>query len=267
MQRQGVQRIFFAGTPLAEMADWIKQTYGSSQKKHISAKSTETRLSDRDLAELLTEAEAGIKHSTFNVQLSARVVGLTGPGGAGKTTLIDELALRFLKLRPRGRLAILSHDPSLNGNGALLGDRASMVNAQDDRVFMRSLATRGKAGGVSSATLDSLQILRHAAFDLVLVESTGIGQQDVPFARNLVDKQVLVLSPDYGARLQLHKIAMLEAADIVVVNKSDQSGARTAMSELEQRLALNDRGQKLVATVAKRHRDSGVDEMFTELMS
>src|SRR5581483_10969104 len=84
----------------------------------------------------------------------------------------------------------------------------------------------------------------------------------VPFGRGLVDQTILVMSPDYGSRLQLQKIAMLDATDIVVVNKSDLAAARTASSEIEQRLALNDRGQKLVSTVAKRHRDAGVDELF-----
>jgi len=226
---------------------------------------------------LLTDGEAVAPPSTLDSQLlaapeqsdggSTRTIGLTGPGGAGKSTLIDELALRFLTSRPRGRLAILSHDPSLAGRGALLGDRATMVYAQHDRVFMRSLGTRGKPGGLSGGTRRCLGVLRRAGFDLVLVESAGIGQEDLPFARGLVDQQVLVMSPDYGSRLQLQKIVMLEAADLVVVNKTDLPGARTALSELEQRLALNQRKPKLIATMAKRHRDPGVDELFAEIIS
>jgi methylmalonyl-CoA mutase len=191
---------------------------------------------------------------------------VTGPGGAGKTTLIDELTLRFLNARPRGRLAILSHDPSLRSEGALLGDRATMIYAQDDRVFMRSLATRGNSGGLARSTRRCLEALTASGFDLVLVESTGIGQEDSPFRADLVDKQVLVMSPDYGSRLQLQKIVMLEAADIVVVNKSDLPAARTALLEIDQRLTLNRRKQQLIATVAKRHRDPGVDELFTEII-
>jgi methylmalonyl-CoA mutase len=105
-------------------------------------------------------------------------------------------------------------------------------------------------------------MLRHAGFDLVLVETVGIGQEALPFPRGLVDRVVLVMSPDYGARLQLQKIVMLDVADIVVVNKSDLAGAKTASAEIAQRLAANDRGQRLFTTVAKRHRDAGVDALF-----
>ena len=116
-----------------------------------------------------------------------------------------------------------------------------------------------------SASPRLLATLRQAGFDLVLVESAGIGQEDLPFRPGLVDQQVLVLSPDYGSRLQLQKIVMLEVADIVVVNKSDLGGGRSAISEIEQRLDLNTRGQKLLATVAKRHGDPGVDALFNEV--
>ena len=224
-------------------------------------------LNDRELGKLLTAAEIGSKRSPLATGPSNTAIGITGPGGAGKTTLIDELALRFLNSQPRGRLAILSHDPSLAAKGALLGDRAGMVNAQHDRVFMRSIGTRGKAGGLAAATRRSVEILKHGGFGLILVESAGIGQEDLPFARGLVDKQVLVMSPDYGSRLQLQKIVMLETASVVVVNKADLPGGRTAYSELEQRLASNKPRPKLIATVAKRHRDPGVDELFKEVVS
>ncbi len=265
MKQRGVDRIFFAGTPLVEMAEWVGKTYSDSKQRPARPGKWNGQLPDRDLARLLTAAEAGTKVSPCRDDTLCRVVGITGPGGAGKTTLIDELALRFLQARPRGRLAILSHDPALGAGGALLGDRASLVYAQDDRVFMRSLAARGRSGGLSPATRGCLSVLRATGFELVLVETTGIGQQDLPFGRNLVDQQILVLSPDYGARLQLQKIAMLEAADVVVVNKSDLPSARTATAELEQRLAMNGHGQRLIATIAKRHREPGVDALFESL--
>ena len=136
-----------------------------------------------------------------------------------------------------------------------------MINSQDDRVFMRSMATRGQSGGLSPATEDCLRLLADNDFDYVIIETVGTGQEAMPFQKKLVDQTVLVMNPDYGARLQLQKIVMLDLADIVVVNKSDQERARTAMSEIERRIEQNKRDQQLVATVAKRHRDAGVDKL------
>jgi methylmalonyl-CoA mutase cobalamin-binding domain/chain len=241
MQRHGVDRIFFAGTPLSELTAFVKKHYARVKRGSL-AKAFPSSKKRRPLT-----------------------IGITGPGGAGKTTLIDELVLRWLTAWPTARIAILSHDPSITGKGALLGDRAAMIHSQDDRVFMRSLATRGHAGGLSPDTARWLRTMKSGAFDVIFVETVGIGQEALPFRRGLVDKSLFVVGSDYGSRLQLQKIVMLDATDIAVVNKGDLAGAATAAAEIEHRLRANHRGQRVITTVARRHRDAGVDRLFEEV--
>jgi methylmalonyl-CoA mutase len=274
MQRQGTDRIFFAGTPLKDIMAVIQRDYARTAKPSPKFRG------DRALARAITLAEQNLvnRHPPAVTPSRQRgrafVVGVAGPGGAGKSTLIDELTSRFLLSHPSGRIAILANDPSQPGTGgAILGDRVSAIYAQHDRVFFRSLATRGSLTGLSAAVPAALEILKQSGeFDLILVESVGVGQESDPFgsfgpARRLTDAVLFVLAPYYGGLIQLQKIALLNGADLVALNKCDHPMAHTAKAEIQARLNQNGRGQVLYATTAAQHFDPGVDALFAALQA
>ncbi|MBL9214694.1 MAG: cobalamin-dependent protein [Opitutaceae bacterium] len=268
MRRQGTDRIYFAGTPLATMMAEIRRDYARLPRAGGPARG------DHALARAITRAEHRLRRPARAAPArgGAFVVGVAGPGGAGKSTLIDELTSRFLRRCPGGRIALLANDPSHPGSGgAILGDRVSAIYAQDDRVFFRSLATRGSLTGLSAAAPAAIDLLRRSGrFDLILVESVGVGQESDPFGLfgrgpRLVDATLLVLAPHYGGRIQLQKIALLNGADLVALNKCDHAQAHTARSEIQARLDQNGRGQALHATTAARPFDPGVDALFAAI--
>jgi methylmalonyl-CoA mutase len=268
MKRQGTDRIFFAGTPLDEIMAVIKRDYIRPAKPNAKFRG------DRALARALTIAESGEKIPAIRRtgMVKSYVVGVAGPGGAGKSTLIDELTSRFLRRNPSGRIAILANDPSHpDSGGAILGDRVSAIYSQDDRVFFRSLATHGSLTGLSAAAPAAIDLLKKSGeFDLILVESVGVGQESDPFriygkGPKLVDATLFVLAPHYGGRIQLQKIALLTGADLVALNKCDHPMAHTAKAEIQARLDQNGKAQKLHATTAAKHFDPGVDALFDAL--
>lgn len=277
MKRQGTDRIFFAGTPLDDMMALIKREYARDAKPNARFQG------DRALARAITLAETAAfagkpaprplptAHSR-GAQCRGFVLGIAGPGGAGKSTLIDELTSRFLRKNPAGRIAILANDPSHpDTGGAILGDRVSAIYSQDDRVFFRSMATRGSLTGLSAAAPAAIEILKNSGeFDLILVESVGVGQESDPFGifgrgPRLVDATLFVLAPYYGGRIQLQKIALLNGADLVAINKCDHPMAHTARAEIQARLDQNGKGQTLHATTAAKHFDPGVDALFAAI--
>jgi LAO/AO transport system kinase len=196
----------------------------------------------------------------------ALLVGVTGPPGAGKSTLVSQLVGRY---RQSGqRVGVLAIDPSSPfSGGALLGDRVRMqVHALDAGVFIRSMATRGQLGGVSASTMAAADVLDAAGFDVILIETVGIGQDEVDIAR-VADICVVVVVPGAGDDVQAMKAGMMEIADIFVVNKADQPGSDRAAAIIEQVLALDENGADgqppVVSVVATT--GAGIDELMGAL--
>ena len=204
---------------------------------------------------------------------SAPVLGITGVGGAGKSSLTDELIRRLLARFPDRRFAVLSVDPTRRKTGgALLGDRIRMNAISDDRVFMRSLATRAANTSVSPAVHDALQLLRTSGFDLVILETAGIGQSGSEVV-DLADVSLYVMTPEFGAPSQLEKIDMLDLADVVALNKADKRGAEDAWRYVAKQVQRN-RGafhadpatMPVYRCMASRFGDPGIDALFVGLM-
>jgi methylmalonyl-CoA mutase len=199
----------------------------------------------------------------------APVVGITGTGGSGKSSLVDELLRRFLQDFEKLNVAVLSVDPSKRrSGGALLGDRIRMNSLPHPRAYMRSLATRQANLALSPHVRSALDVLRAAGFDLVLLETSGIGQSDTEIV-DFSDVSVYVMTPEYGAATQLEKIDMLDFADLVAINKADKEGAQDALRDVRKqwkrnRLAFtaDDVDLPVHLTVASDFNDPGTNRFY-----
>jgi methylmalonyl-CoA mutase len=205
---------------------------------------------------------------------STPVLGITGTGGAGKSSVTDEIVRRYLNNFTDKTIAVISVDPSKKKTGgALLGDRIRMNAISSPRAYMRSLATRDSDRALSAHVQEAIDICREAGYDLVILESAGVGQSDASILDHC-DLSVYVMTPEYGAASQLEKINMLDFADIVVLNKFDKAGAFDALHDIRKQYKRNhqlwtakDGDLPVVGTIAAQFNDAGINELFEKLMT
>lgn len=230
----------------------------------------------RRIARAITLAEEGTATADAvpqTAQTAAPVLGITGTGGAGKSSVTDEIVRRFLQQFPHKTIAVISVDPSKKKTGgALLGDRIRMNAISHPRAYMRSLATREDNTAVSSHLHEAVAICRQAGFDFIILESAGVGQSDASIL-DYCHLSLYVMTPEYGAASQLEKINMLDYADLIAINKFDKAGAQDALADVRKQYKRNhglwttpDADLPVIGTMASKFNDEGVNRLFTDLL-
>ena len=222
------------------------------------------------------ETQAMMKKVRDTIEKAAEkvpILGITGTGGAGKSSLVDEIVRRYLLDFKDKTIGIISVDPSKRKTGgALLGDRIRMNAIRNDRVYMRSMATRQSNLAVSKHIKDAVDILKAANYDLIILETSGIGQSDTQIT-DYCDLSLYVMTPEYGAATQLEKIDMLDFASIVVINKFDKRGAMDALRDVKKQYQRNQKlfdknadDMPVYGTIASQFNDPGTNTMYHALM-
>ncbi|MDN5862577.1 MAG: methylmalonyl-CoA mutase family protein, partial [Salinisphaera sp.] len=293
LEGYGVERIYHPNDGMkmglvGMIEDLVERTRDARAKRFAKARSAAALVSDADVEDeisigrVLSAIENGEfsereladfrKQWTSKANAATPVMGLTGTGGAGKSSVVDELLLRFLHAFPEMRIAVLAVDPTRRrSGGALLGDRIRMNSLRSHRLFMRSMATRQRHVAVSEMLHDAIGFLRSQAYDLVIVETAGIGQSDSAIV-DLVDFPAYVMTSDYGAASQLEKIDMVDFAELVILNKFDRRGAEDALRDVRKQWKRNhmafdavDEDVPVYPTIASQFNDPGVTWMFVNL--
>ena len=284
LMEYGVERIYHPhdGMELGlnEMIkDLVARTVAN--RRPIQAPSTSDKPAAIDVAAMISALEVGAFDETQLAGLRKEwqmkagqvpVVGITGTGGAGKSSVTDELLNRFLACFPDMNIAVLAVDPTRRRTGgALLGDRIRMNSLRSDRIFMRSMATRRQHLATSEMLGDHIAYLKSLGFDLIIVETAGIGQSDSEIV-DLVDFSAYVMTSEYGAASQLEKIDMLDFADLIILNKYDKRGAEDALRDIRKQWKRNhtafdtaDEDIPVYPTIASQFNDPGVSWMFAQL--
>ena len=287
LQAYGVERIYHPNDGmkmgLLEMIEDVVARAGkardaAARNDEAGAPSIEDEIGiGRVLSELEDggHSEAELAHLRKQWQLAAGatpVIGITGTGGAGKSSVTDELLNRFLANFPQMRIAVISVDPTRRRTGgALLGDRIRMNSLRSKRVYMRSMATRRQHAAINTVLRDCIGFLKSLHFDLVIVETAGIGQSDSEIV-DLVDFPMYVMTSDFGAPSQLEKIDMLDYAELVVLNKFDKRGAEDALRDVRKQwkrnrvaFTMKDEDVPVYPTIASQFNDPGISWMFANL--
>ncbi|HEY2053736.1 MAG TPA: methylmalonyl-CoA mutase family protein, partial [Solirubrobacterales bacterium] len=283
LEGAGVERIYHPNDGmnlgLVGMIDDLVERARSHQR--ASTAPEEGRTDDLGVARMLSALEDGVIGEGDLDRLRAEwtvkgagvpVVGVTGTGGAGKSTVTDELLSRFVQHLPDLRIAVLAVDPTRRRTGgALLGDRIRMNSLRNEQLYMRSMATRRQNLSTSAVLADAVAFLKAADFDLVIVETAGIGQSDSEIV-DLVDLPIYVMTSEFGAASQLEKIDMLDLAEIVVINKFDKQGASDALRDVRKQWRRNraafepaDDEVPVYPTIASQFADPGVTWTFVKV--
>jgi len=228
----------------------------------------------RVIARKITNAENGQPPVTEKQRVAGiPVLGITGTGGAGKSSVTDEIVRRFLTNFTDKTIAVISVDPSKKKTGgALLGDRIRMNSINHPRAYMRSLATRDDNTALSGAVQEAIDICRDAGFDFIILESAGVGQSDASILDHC-DVSMYVMTPEYGAASQLEKINMLDYADLICINKFDKAGALDALADVRKQFKRNhqlfsarDEDLPVIGTMASKFNDEGVNRLFALML-
>jgi len=284
LQRYGVERIYHPDDGMhMGLVEMIHDVVERAAERRVPTQypGQVDLADDKSIAQVLSaledevfgEAELKLKRREWaGSKRQAPVVGITGTGGAGKSSVTDELLNRFAQAFPEIRIAVLAVDPTRRRTGgALLGDRIRMNSLRNEQFYMRSMATRRQHLATSAILQDAIAFLRSAGFDLVMVETAGIGQSDSEIV-DMVDFPVYVMTSDFGAQSQLEKIDMLDFAKLVVLNKYDRRGSEDALRDVRkqwkrnhQAFDLTDEDVPVYPTIASQFNDPGLTWMFVNL--
>lgn len=261
-----------------------KCDFAVGQAQNIDVKEIKTQIAAKNIPQIAHCISAAENYPEQNAKLlevlrqegakeQIPILGITGTGGAGKSSLVDELVRRFLIDFPNKQIAVVSVDPSKRKTGgALLGDRIRMNSIKNQRVYMRSLATRQSNLALSKHVAEALSILKAAKYDLIILETSGIGQSDTEILDHS-DVSLYVMTPEYGAATQLEKIDMLDFADVIALNKFDKRGALDALRDVRKQYQRNHNlwesavdDMPVYGTIASQFNDPGMNQLYKVIM-